>query len=269
MKIKFHFTFFVVLIVSFFLKFQVEFLLAFGIIVLHELAHVFTAGLIGIKLARFEILPFGVSTKFKREEFDPAEEIVFSAAGPFLNFCLFFLFFYLNNEFLMMINAALFITNILPIVPLDGGRIIRAILTIKWNTIKAYNFTKWLSRVILAFAAIGAFSLLFLYFNFSGVLICCFLINNLIFEDKSHTFLMMKNGLLVDKKISKMPIRTEILTVTPNTLMCKVLKLFSGGRFVNVQVVDGEKGIVKTMTEGEILSSLRKNGIRSIFFTKT
>jgi len=260
-KIKIHFGFYLIIIASFFLNFGQELLLSYGIVLLHELAHILAAGLLGIKLSQIEILPFGIAAKFKIEEFKPKDEIIFSLAGPLLNLCLLILSIYYSNQFLIAMNATLLIINLLPIVPLDGGRALRAYLSLKWGSVKSYNFTKRLSQISLAILIIFAISLLIISFNISFLIICAFLMVNISNEHKHHTFLMLKNGILNDIKLQKQPLKTETLTVTPNFLACKALKHFDGNNYYNIQVVEEDK-IIKTLTERELIKSLRLKSIR-------
>jgi len=263
-KIKFHFGFFLIIIASFFLNFGQDLLLSYAIIILHELAHVFAAGLLGIKLKQIELLPFGVTARFKTEEFRPRDEIIFSMAGPFLNLCLFALALYFKNNFLIIINACLFITNSLPIIPLDGGRVVRSILTIRWGVVKAYNFTKMLSKIFIAIFVIVAVAILFFNINISLLIIAGFLVVNFLHECKNDSFRLLKNGILSEVKIKKEPLRTEVITVAPNFMVNKVLKLFDKNNFYNVQVVD-EGEIMDTLTETQIVEKLKSEGIRMRF----
>jgi len=261
-RIKIHFGFYLIVIASFFLQFGQELLFSYAIMILHELAHIFTAGLLGIRLKQIEVLPFGVMAKFKTEVFRERDEIIFSLAGPAFNLCLFALALAYGNQFLMAINLALFITNMLPIIPLDGGRALRAILSLKWGRVKAFNTLRLISKISIALLLCLATSILIVNFNISLLIIGAFLIVNFATECKSNSYILLKHGILNETKLKKEPLKTETLTVTPGFQSFKALKHFSGNNYYNIQVVENNK-VTKTLTESELIDSLKKNGIRS------
>ena len=97
---------------------QVEaFLIFYLFIVLHELIHIVTALVLKIKINEITFLPFGVYAKFDFNN-HRIKEILVAMAGP-----LFSLGIALTIEKFMYQNIFIFITNMLPIYPLDGGRI--------------------------------------------------------------------------------------------------------------------------------------------------
>ena len=259
--IKIHLGFYLIIIAGLFLDFGQELLLSYAIIILHELAHIIAAGFWGARLAQIEILPFGTAAKFKIEQFKEKDEIIISMAGPLLNLCLLGLAFYYNNFFLISINLALLATNLLPILPLDGARALRAFLSLRWGRVKAFNTSKRLSQITIAFLSILAICILITNFNISLLIICAFLLVNFASECKNNSFIMLKSGILNEVKLKKQPLKTEVLTTGPDFLMCKLLKHFSGNNYYNVQIVENNK-IIKTITEGEVINSLKTKGIR-------
>jgi len=154
----------------------------------------------------------------------------------------------------------------LPIIPLDGGRTLRSVLSLKWGTVKAYNFTKTLSKILITFLVIIAMSILIISFNISLLIIAVFLLVNFLHECKNDSFRLLKNGILFEVKIKKEPLKTEIITINSNFLLCKVLKLFDKNNFYNIQLVEEGK-ILKTLTEIEIVDILKNKGISQNFNT--
>ena len=99
---------------------------------LHELAHVGAYRLCGTTMESVQILPFGICAIPKDEyKISPENEVFCAAAGPFVNLLISVLILALpfpaKNEtvrYLLYCNGALFLINVLPILPLDGGRIL-------------------------------------------------------------------------------------------------------------------------------------------------
>jgi len=113
-----------------------EIIIILAAVFLHEIAHTLVALMLGIKVAEIEILPFGGQAQI--EDFtglDPGKEIYLALAGPAVSLLLAGLFYflqpYLNVDlrFFVNINLLLGLFNLLPALPLDGGRVFRALIS--------------------------------------------------------------------------------------------------------------------------------------------
>lgn len=108
---------------------------------LHETAHVGAYGLCGTKMEQIQILPFGICAVPKDEyKISPENEVFCAAMGPTVNLLIASLLlalpFSAENEtvrYLLYCNAALFFINSLPILPLDGGRVLYFSLARKYD----------------------------------------------------------------------------------------------------------------------------------------
>ena len=106
---------------------------------LHELAHIVAYRICGTKMERVELLPFGICAIPKDPlKITPINEVFCSAAGPTVNLLITLVLlafpFSVESEavrYLLYCNGALFLINVLPILPLDGGRILYYALAIK------------------------------------------------------------------------------------------------------------------------------------------
>lgn len=115
-----------------------EVLTLFVIVLIHEMGHVAMAKELGWMVSEVQLLPFGgVATIEEAYATDPLDEIVVALAGPFLNVVMMavsFLFWYTGiwteewARFFLVSNAVIAGFNLLPIWPLDGGRIVHAVL---------------------------------------------------------------------------------------------------------------------------------------------
>ena len=107
----------------------------FSALILHELAHLLVARRKGYKLKHLDVSIFGVAMKLS-DCIEQEDDFAINIAGPMCNLCLcllclamFWLFpksFYVFNNFCLS-NFALAIFNLLPIYPLDGGKIFASI----------------------------------------------------------------------------------------------------------------------------------------------
>ena len=142
--------------ILFFILEQIDVYFIFIIsIILHEMAHLSVGMLIGLKPKIFSINPLGVSVEFylyrQRKSW---KKIVTYLAGPLMNVLLAILFskIPLEENLQMKIvytNIILAIFNLVPIMPLDGGRILKEMLTQKIGNKDATIFMNDLTQVIL------------------------------------------------------------------------------------------------------------------------
>ncbi len=139
--------------------------LLFASVLLHELAHSFVAIRFGIQVLSIRLFIFGGVAQVSREPRIGRHEFLIALAGPATSMAL-ALFFGITygmvslgggpravasvSGYLMLSNALLAIFNLIPGFPLDGGRILRAILWDRWNDIA--RATKVVSQIGNAFA---------------------------------------------------------------------------------------------------------------------
>ncbi len=117
-------------------------LLAFTFVLLHELGHALAARRYGIRTRDIILLPFGGVARLERMPEKPQQEIVVAVAGPFVNLVFGVALGALLGRsglspsmrdaigFLFVINAGMLLFNLIPAFPMDGGRVLRALLAL-------------------------------------------------------------------------------------------------------------------------------------------
>ena len=138
----------------------------FGTVLLHELAHVFVAKDFGYDTESVTLYPFGGIARIEMpEEVPPVKEFYIALAGPLLNAVLAILFFSIayfagrNYAWLGLLNLAMFIFNMLPSYPMDGGRVMRSLLARRMNHGRATRISIIVSRVFATLYFIGGLAL--------------------------------------------------------------------------------------------------------------
>jgi Zn-dependent protease len=131
-------------------------LVLFGIVVLHELGHALAAKAYGIETKDITLLPIGGVARLARIPREPVKELVIAVAGPLVNVVLAAGFFAVSwmvrgaapwgverviggdivNR-LFWINVMLVVFNLIPAFPMDGGRVLRALLAMTMDHAKA------------------------------------------------------------------------------------------------------------------------------------
>jgi len=149
----------------------------FACVVLHELGHAIAARRYGIRTPRITLLPIGGLAELERMPEKPCEEIGFAIAGPLVNVviaAILILVFgavvtadtmtsmespardFINR--LAAINILLVLFNMIPAFPMDGGRVLRALLSIPYPRIRATNIAAAIGQgLAIVFGLFGLF----------------------------------------------------------------------------------------------------------------
>lgn len=161
-----HFTFLIFLALIWYLTreagliFLAFFIAAFTCVVLHEYGHALTARRYGISTHDITLLPIGGVARLERMPSNPKQELLVAIAGPAVNLVIAAILFGVCRIFgipvayedhvlsgradfvktLMWWNVIMILFNMLPAFPMDGGRVLRAILAMRMNYAKA---TRW------------------------------------------------------------------------------------------------------------------------------
>ncbi|MCK5405931.1 MAG: site-2 protease family protein [Candidatus Krumholzibacteria bacterium] len=144
-------------------------LAVFVCVVLHEFGHSLQVMRYGIRVRDIVLLPIGGMARAERIPENPRQEIIVAISGPLVNFGLAAILFGVmwisgtpmapENGFLanlFAINILLGVFNLVPAYPMDGGRILRALLAFKFSYLRATRHAKNVGQVIaLAFVVIG------------------------------------------------------------------------------------------------------------------
>ena len=192
-KIKVHWTFFFLIIWIVFdelkrggttesILFNIAFVLTvFLCVVLHELGHALTAKRFGINTKKITLLPIGGMASLDSLPESPKQELLVVIAGPLVNIIIALLLYFivpvqdyvhlnftevfealmsftLQNFlfYLFIVNIGLVVFNMIPAFPMDGGRILRALLAMKMNRVKATQIASSIGQFIaVIFLLIG------------------------------------------------------------------------------------------------------------------
>jgi len=179
-------------------------LVLFLCVVLHELGHAQMAKRFGINTRSITLLPIGGVASLEKMPEKPREELAVALAGPAVNVLIALLLMLIvplrrYSEFtteqweaffaspgldtflvyLLMANVLLVLFNLIPAFPMDGGRVLRALLGFTFNRAKATQIAAWLGQTVSFI-----FLLLGLFFNPFLVIIAIFVFFGAYAENK-------------------------------------------------------------------------------------
>lgn len=166
MRVGVHWAYAVLLLVAAVLGYTVQALILAGSLVAHEIAHLAAAWMLEVGVDEVELTPFGGVAKLDGAlETDPQAETSVALAGPFQSFFLAGLALFLAGgsiwnselvEFFFQANVSLAFFNLVPALPLDGGRALRGLLAQRWGYRRVTGWMVWCGRFSGALMVLGA-----------------------------------------------------------------------------------------------------------------
>ncbi len=243
-------------------------LLLFGAVTLHEYGHALTARKFDIKTRDITLYPIGGVARLERMPEKPIQELWVALAGPAVNVVIAAVLFgwlvFTNAlvplgdltlasgsfiERLMIVNIGLVIFNLIPAFPMDGGRVLRAVLAMNMDYVKATQIAATVGQgMAFLFGLAGLFGnpmLLFIaFFVWMGA-------------SQEASMVQMKNAL------GGIPVTRAMLTdyetVSPRDNLSRVAQLMLAGSQRDFPVVD-EGRVLGVVTRDDFLKALTQHG---------
>ena len=196
-KVFIHWTFWIIIGWIFMMHFQMGhgwtegiqgalfILVLFACVVLHEFGHALMAKKYGIPTRDITLYPIGGVASLNKMPDKPAQELAVALAGPAGNFVIagvLYIFLYVNDQLLpiseidhmtggnfwfniMAANVILAVFNLIPAFPMDGGRVLRALLAFTMDKLKATIIAARVGQFLaIAFVFLGFFTNFWLVF---------------------------------------------------------------------------------------------------------
>jgi stage IV sporulation protein FB len=247
-------------------------LVAFGVVLVHEMAHSLMANRLGISAHEVELLPFGGVARAGTElQVDPVRETYTALAGPASNLAMIAIAIALKNyglwhadlgPFFLQCNLLMAFFNLLPALPLDGGRIYRSYLAARIGITPATYRAARLGQVFAVI--IAAFSVLMVWWEACGLdilVIALFLFYAATRERSAAPYLFMQLLMRKQQELLRegvLPVKQ--LVAIENVPLGQLMRPFLPRQFYLVTVLDRKWQYLGTVTESSIIDTLMHRG---------
>lgn len=248
----------------------IGFILAlFACVVLHEYGHALTARKFGIRTRDITLYPIGGVARLERMPDKPIEELWVALMGPAVNVviaALLFAYLFLTSslvpmneltvasgnfiERLLVVNVILVLFNLLPAFPMDGGRVLRALLAMRMEYVRATQVAANIGQgMAFLFGLVGLFGNPFLLFIAFFVWIGA---------SQEASMVQMKDS------ISGIPVTrammTNFQTLSPSDTLARVVALVLGGSQHDFPVVDANGRVIGILERDAFIAALSREG---------
>lgn len=248
----------------------VGFLVAlFACVLLHEFGHALTARKFGIRTRDITLLPIGGLARLERMPEKPMQEFWVALAGPAVNVVIagaIFAYLLATSELvpveqlsmaegsfltrLAAVNVMLVLFNMLPAFPMDGGRVLRALLATRMEYSRATNVAARLGQFMaFVFGFVGLFSNPFLVFIALFVWIGA---------AQESGMVQMKSAL------GGLPLQrvmiTEFRTLAPSDPLSRAVEHVLAGFQQDFPVVEADGRLVGMLSRAALIGALAKHG---------
>jgi len=249
-------------------------LIIFSCVTLHEFGHALAAKRFGIKTKDITLLPIGGLARLESIPENPREELIVAIAGPLVNILIVAALYpivhftsdvtssiqqlsaitsanFLFN--LMFINLWLAVFNLIPAFPMDGGRVLRALLSFNMERHKATATASRIGQLLaIGFVILGFFSNPFLIFI--GLFI--FLGAQAVAEYTQSKSIL--KGFTVNDVLMK-----QYQTISSGETIKAAVTMLLNGQCKSFLVTDNGQA-VGTLNHDEIIKALSSQGENSI-----
>lgn len=248
-------------------------LMAYSVVAIHELFHLFAALLLGVRVKSVIVMPFGITLRLQDGYIrQPYKEVLVCLAGPFANVLMLMavqllreLFPWAEQSlfFFAGLNWAMLLLNLLPVLPLDGGRVLKALLTHSWGFVNAFNLLRRLTRVFAVILFVmGGILLVVTRLNVTLLLIGGFLFFHILEENQNNQLILMKEILYAKDKLRRRGVIVSKSISALNTVAAmELVKRFSYNHFYVIHVIDRKTlAPLGLLTEAQVIDALTEVG---------
>ncbi|WP_246320323.1 M50 family metallopeptidase [Paenibacillus qinlingensis] len=266
-KYRFHPLFTLIMIGCAITGYFLEAITLFGIVLIHELGHLTAAKGFGWRVQEVQLLPFGgVLIVDELGSTSTREELIVAIAGPLQHVWMIGLALILKSldigsgnwwDYFIEANFMIGLFNLIPVMPLDGGKIMQALLGYIMSFHNTIVYSVWISMIIsFSIIVMAIIQLVQGQLPINILVIGLFLLvsNWYAYRQIPYHFLrfLMGRGLRVGQLLSR-GTRAQPIVITKQLTMAETLKLFMRERYHLIYVVNEAGRIQAVLPEQQIV----------------
>lgn len=250
-----------------------ELLILISIVTIHELSHILMARIYGLKVEKVILTPLGMAAKINyTSSKSNIHEIMVHAAGPFSNILMVGIAYLISSyfseisesmSFFILANISILCLNILPVLPLDGGRIFKSILLGSIGYKRTISILFIFSRIIsFMLMGVGIYQLFNCWYNMSLLFIGIFVYSWMYKEKEEMQFTLIREWVLKSRDaVNDVKCKVEYIECDWQKKSIEVIGEFRRNKYNVVRLVDAEKNVKGEVTETDLLESLVGGGL--------
>lgn len=238
-------------------------------VLLHEFGHALAAQACGASVESIEIAPFGGVARIKGlEQLPVGQSIIVALAGPLVNLVLLMACGYGAYAMpqhlqiwaeLMDINLVLCAFNLLPAYPMDGGRVLCALLRSRAGLVRAQRLTAWLGIALgVLLVALGLISMHYIGKVNVTLLICggyVIFVAGRAMRGTTFSYMQTMSGRMDELRAHRvLPVRT--IAVQQDATDAEVFARLLPGALYRVVYLDEDMHVVRKAWEGQLMQNL-------------
>jgi Zn-dependent protease/CBS domain-containing protein len=243
--------------------------LLFACVVAHEFGHIFTARAFGVTTPDVVLLPIGGVARLERIPEEPWEEFLIAIAGPLVNVAIAVVLILIAGahanmgdlyavesprasmiDRLTAVNLFLAVFNMIPAFPMDGGRVLRALLATRMGYVRATEIAAFVGQGV-------AFALGFVGLFYNPLLIFIAIFVYLAASAEAHLVAIraMSRGVPVSAAMM-----TQFATLTPEAHVEEAVQTLLRTSQTEFPVVDAAGKPIGLLGRGNLIRALKELG---------
>ena len=207
-----------------------EIVMLFSIVLVHELGHTYMAYRFNWRIKKITLLPFGGMVEMDEYGNRPVhEEILVTINGPIQHVWLIAASFLLLNtpfwsqgdhQLFLFHNVTILLFNLLPILPLDGGRLLFSLLSLLYPFFKAHQLTYTFSLTFLSILSLISITIFPFHLNLYAVIMFLWLFHYLEWKQRHLIFIRF----LLERMENTSQGKKRVLLLPPQTPVAQAIK---------------------------------------------
>jgi stage IV sporulation protein FB len=243
--------------------------LLFACVLAHEFGHIFTARAFGVATPDVTLLPIGGVARLERIPEEPYQEFLVAIAGPLVNVAIAVGLVVLAGarlnpgdlyavesaqvsliDRLAAVNVFLAVFNMIPAFPMDGGRVLRALLATRLGFVRATSIAATIGQGV-------AFALGFAGLFYNPMLIFIAIFVYLAASSEAHAVALraMSRGVPVSTAMM-----TQFATLAPEAHVDEAVQTLLRTSQSEFPVIDGAGKPVGLLTRKDLIKALKERG---------